>query len=189
MIRRPPRSTQRRSSAASDVYKRQMPGIKLVEKPSACHRQDPDEGPEPNARAQAEMSQAKVGPSSGKSAPDDWEHQKTCIRFACSPLKPQPGVIEGQESHGEGMQLQHESGQACIHFARSPPRNAAAIVLVQHAPAAHRTGHDAPQRRGQTVTGDIFAAAANSSRQHAFDCTRLKWGRSHSTERASPNGT
>ena len=54
---------------------------------------------------------------------------------------------------------------------------------------AHGTGHDALQRRGQTVTGDIFAAAANSSRQHAFDCTRLKWGRSQSTERASPNGT
>ena len=30
MIRRPPRSTQSRSSAASDVYKRQKLGIRLV---------------------------------------------------------------------------------------------------------------------------------------------------------------
>ena len=31
MIRRPPRSTQGRSSAASDVYKRQVQGLHLVE--------------------------------------------------------------------------------------------------------------------------------------------------------------
>ena len=33
MIRRPPRSTQSRSSAASDVYKRQLDAVGTIEKP------------------------------------------------------------------------------------------------------------------------------------------------------------
>src|SRR5680860_1340388 len=36
MIRRPPRSTQSRSSAASDVYKRQVDGGRLAEKSHLC---------------------------------------------------------------------------------------------------------------------------------------------------------
>ena len=87
------------------------------------------------------------------------------------------------------MQLQYESGQARINFASSSPRNATAIILIQNASAAHGASDNASQRRGQACPGDIFAAAANSSRQHVSDCTRLKWGRSQSTERASPNGT
>src|SRR5680860_1917390 len=38
MIRRPPRSTQSRSSAASDVYKRQLEGRLPLESDTAFHR-------------------------------------------------------------------------------------------------------------------------------------------------------
>src|SRR5428012_22670 len=41
MIRRPPRSTQSRSSAASDVYKRQRPGRSWPARQSGCWERRP----------------------------------------------------------------------------------------------------------------------------------------------------
>mgnify|MGYP003381568358 CR=1 FL=1 len=54
MIRRPPRSTLDRSSAASDVYKRQVPG-------RAQPTQEQDQGDEDPARAPARPRAAKAG--------------------------------------------------------------------------------------------------------------------------------
>src|SRR5450756_1240853 len=53
MIRRPPRSTQSRSSAASDVYKRQVQS--LVDALSNDHRGEPLEGPAQALAADPEL--------------------------------------------------------------------------------------------------------------------------------------
>jgi hypothetical protein len=58
---------------------RRMAGVKRVEKPSAPHREEPENDPQPNSGAKAKMSQSKVSPRSSKSAPNQWEHQQTCI--------------------------------------------------------------------------------------------------------------
>ena len=71
-----------------DAENRRMAGIKLVENPSARHRQDPDAGPESNARAQAEMSQAKVGPRTCEAAEDQRENQPTRIRNSHKLIEP-----------------------------------------------------------------------------------------------------
>src|SRR5450756_871734 len=59
MIRRPPRSTQSRSSAASDVYKRQAGGMTLEEHPSYYHSRV-DRRREERARRLRKKRTAKV---------------------------------------------------------------------------------------------------------------------------------
>ena len=72
---------------------RRMAGIEFVEKQSEVHRQKPEEDPKTNACAKAKMSQTKVGPRPSKSAPNQWKHQQTRIRFASKLFKPKPGVV------------------------------------------------------------------------------------------------
>lgn len=122
------------------VEERRMAGIKLVEKPSAGQGEEPNEGPKSNAGAKTKMPQTEVGPRTSKTAPNQREQQYACIFVAGKLLKTLASVIEGQKSHGQGMQLQHESGQTGIDFSSPSPRHATAIVLVQHPSAAHRTG-------------------------------------------------
>eukprot|EP00657_Telonema_sp_P-1_P006075 TRINITY_DN24085_c0_g1_i1.p1 TRINITY_DN24085_c0_g1~~TRINITY_DN24085_c0_g1_i1.p1 ORF type:complete len:168 (+),score=80.92 TRINITY_DN24085_c0_g1_i1:49-552(+) len=103
MIRRPPRSTQSRSSAASDVYKRQLQGGGRTGSSAPSDSQSPKKGPIKSAFAhQIDFSQEKQAPAVSVGA-----H----LQLDSSEMSSEAGA-EGQESPPKPAQATREEQQA-----------------------------------------------------------------------------